>query len=342
MGQNSKIEWTDATWNPVRGCSRVSEGCRNCYAERTAARFAIPGSVEAGNFVGYVETVNGHPAWTGKVDLIESKLEEPLRWKKPRRVFVNSMSDLFHESLSVRQIARVFSVMAEAGQHDYQILTKRAERLLVILAEIEAYVREEWERFDGGRFTWPLPNVWLGVSVEDQVTADKRIPFLLQTLAAVRFVSYEPALGPVDFARLYGHVSIGGAVDLCVDALRGLYTAAWKGRDSLPDRRLSERGAGKLDWIIAGGESGPGARPASPRWFRDVRDQCAGAGVAFFFKQWGEYLGTHIFDPDGVRVDSGQGYATAMKRVGKKAAGAMLDGREWRAFPSVTAGNVHG
>ena len=264
----SKIEWTDETWNPVRGCSRVSEGCRNCYAERMAARFCRPAHEGRQPFRGcslgsdgifrrkadpfhgfagfrYHETATGRvgfPHWTGRVELIPEKLDEPLRWRKPRMVFVNSMSDLFHEALDDDDIDRVFAVMKAASRHTFQVLTKRADRMC---------------RY--GHLTEVLPNVWLGVSVEDQKTADERIPLLLQTPAALRFVSYEPALGPVKFGQW-----------LCGERqARGF------------------SGGPRVDQVIVGGESGPGARPCNVQWIRDVIRQCRDAGVPAFVKQLG-------------------------------------------------------
>lgn len=275
MGATS-IEWTERTWNPVRGCSRVSEGCRNCYAERQAARFSgkigtlneDPYVPEYGPFHRFVQITNGHPQWTGKVELIEKHLEDPLHWRKPCKVFVNSMSDLFHEALPDEAIDRVFAVMALCPGHTFQILTKRPGRMLQYLTRgvDDEFMRETMDEavqefqachanmHPPGR--WPLPNVWLGVSVEDQKTADERIPLLLQTPAAIRFVSYEPALGPVDFRRW-----------LTVTALR--------------DRML--------DWIIIGAESGPGARAFDIQWARNTIEQCKAAGVACFLKQLGAH-----------------------------------------------------
>jgi protein gp37 len=248
----TSIEWTDCTWNPVRGCSRVSEGCRNCYAERRAARFSAAPlfgiSGRKAPFEGFAEMTPSGPRWTGRVELIASKLDEPLRWRKPRRVFVNSMSDLFHEALDDDDIDRVFAVMKAASRHTFQVLTKRADRMC---------------RY--GHLTEVVPNVWLGVSVEDQKTADERIPLLLETPAAVRFVSYEPALGPVDFRCL------APVDDYHTDAL------------DTPDPSC------RLHWVIVGGESGPGARPMHPDWPASLRRQCADAGTAFFFKQRGEW-----------------------------------------------------
>lgn len=304
-----KISWTDATWNPVRGCSMAkgSElgGCLNCYAARQAAR-NLPGmrSPSTGNAFA-IQTDNG-PRWTGKVELIESKLTEPLHWRKPRRVFVNSMSDLFHENLPDESIDKIFAVMEMTPHITYQILTKRAKRQ-------REYVSNRWRRVgsllkEQGRR--PLDNVWLGVSVENQPTADERIPELLGTPAAVRFVSYEPALAEVDCERWMPK------------RCHGCQSCAFR-RDHLI--------APGLDWIIAGGESGPGARPSNPDWFRTVRDQCQAASVPFFFKQWGEYH--PLTSTDGIHGSPFGGHH--MMRVGKKAAGAILDGREWRQMPQI-------
>ncbi|HQQ75743.1 MAG TPA: phage Gp37/Gp68 family protein [Thermoanaerobaculia bacterium] len=270
----SKIEWTDRTWNPVRGCSRVSEGCRNCYAERFAARYSFDGQA----FHGFARfgaskreggTITNRPEWTGRVELIPEKLSEPLRWKKPARVFVNSMSDLFHERLSIDAVAAVFGIMACAPMHTFQVLTKRPARMRAFFDRIQSEPRfamsvglsvapANYPHALNFPAVWPLPNVWLGVSVEDQATADERIPLLLQTPAAVRFVSYEPALGPVDFDRL---VIPGGT-------MAPLY------------------GKG-LDWVIVGGESGPGARPFAIEWARSTVRACRAADVPVFVKQLG-------------------------------------------------------
>jgi protein gp37 len=207
---STTIQWTDETWNPTRGCSRVSEGCRNCYAERIAARFSLPGNT----FHGFAVRTPEGPRWTGEVTLLVDRLDQPLSWKLPRRVFVNSMSDLFHEHLGDDDISQVFAIMALCPQHTFQILTKRAERMRDYVQEMstdpDAYCfawARQYLRGDGRRTpelrseTWPLPNVWLGVSVEDQGRADERIPLLLQTPAAIRFISAEPLLGPIDLRR---------------------------------------------------------------------------------------------------------------------------------------------
>jgi protein gp37 len=326
----TKIEWTDRTWNPVRGCSRVSEGCRNCYAERTAARFSNQVNLGDGSYLAdghgdkkpglfdqfAIRTPSG-PRWTGKVELIESKLTEPFHWKKSQRVFVNSMSDLFHEALPDEAIDRVFAVMALCPLITFQVLTKRPERMFDYFGEeiqraveikTAAQVYGAKKIAEAEFMPWPYRNIWLGVSVEDQATADERIPLLLQTPAAIRFVSYEPALGPVDFTVLQPNREVE------IDSLNGRHGVY------RPLRGSNE----KLDWIIAGGESGPGARPPKPDWFRSVRDQCIAADVPFFFKQWGEW---------GPFGQASVGMKNALVKIGKKKAGALLDGREWKQFP---------
>jgi protein gp37 len=288
MGERSAIEWTDATWNPVRGCTRISEGCRNCYAEGVAARFSGSGQP----FEGFADLGRSGSKWTGKVELIPGMLGAPLRWKKPRRIFVNSMSDLFHEALPDEAIDRAFAVMLLAPQHTFQILTKRSDRMRAYLSALvcddgfRPYVRRPgWKSRDprdGDRVlllrdgqTWPLPNVWLGVSVEDQTTADARIPDLLATPAAVRFLSCEPLLGPVDLREWVGTVHHHPDNDPHATSTRAVVRAA---RAAMGPT---------IDWAIVGGESGPGARPMHPDWVRSIRDQCTAAGVAFFMKQWG-------------------------------------------------------
>jgi protein gp37 len=279
MSGKTGIEWTDVTWNSVRGCSRVSEGCRNCYAERITARF---GGISGGPrpdtpYAGFATmSVDGKPQWTGKVALIPEKLAEPLRWRKPRRVFVNSMSDLFHEALPIDHVAAILCVMALAPRHTFQILTKRPGRMLDLMIHLSlsncAGALSRLEQEHGSRIIpdetkfasltgieWPLPNVHLGVSVEDSATADERIPLLLQTPAAVRFVSYEPALGPVNFALYLPKVERGRGGPI--------------------------RGSGGLDWLIIGGESGPGARPMDLAWLSPAISQCREAGVPVFVKQ---------------------------------------------------------
>lgn len=273
----SKIEWTDETWNPVTGCTKVSVGCKNCYAERMAKRLA-------GRF--------GYPADKPfAVTLHWDRLEEPLRWRKPRRVFVCSMGDLFHEDVPDEFIGEVFGVVHAASPHIFQVLTKRPERMRDFILRYSA---------PGG----PLPshrgNLWLGVSVEDQATADERIPLLLKTPAAVRFVSYEPALAGVDFSRWLDPLGQDSCINCGADERHYLSAeeqARIRWTDS-GDALCGECGHDccatghdpALDWCIAGGESGPGARPVHPDWLRSVRDQCAAAAVPFFFKGWGAWV----------------------------------------------------
>ena len=372
MGDKSKIEWTDATWNPIRGCSVVSEGCRNCYAMHVAARFSGEGMPYEG--LAYRNGSGAH--WTGKVRLIEEHLEDPLRWKKPRRIFVNSMSDLFHEKVTDGQILRIFEIMLRCPQHTFQILTKRPARMRAWFRRWENLEGETlspqlvrgpkevrkahpsgrgqmfaeyletlgsqpppgcaWPTFDWmeGMRWWPRsimkqPNIWLGVSVEDQKTADERIPLLIQTPAAVRFISAEPLLGPIDLQAPWSMLN-----------------------DEYP--------AHGIHWVICGGESGPKARPMHPDWARSIRDQCVAAGVPFFFKQWGEYDHGVRGDCDHFSSDGAQGPFIKLNpprvdvwrcnvcnrlhgesndqpfdfaKTGKKAAGRLLDGKEWSEYP---------
>lgn len=240
MSQLTTIEWTDATWNPARGCSRISPGCVNCYAEAIASRFAGIGMgpaeftarSEAKDLPPFFGFVNEKRQWTGKVELIESKLAEPQHWRQPRKIFVNSMSDLFHESLSDDAIAHVFKTMYHVNWHTYQVLTKRSARLKDLMPRLRATFGD-------------LRHVWLGVSVEDRVRKS-RIYDLQETPAAVRFLSVEPLLEDL------------GKVDL-----RG------------------------IDWVIIGGESGPGARPCRLEWVQSLMEQCFVQAVPVFFKQAG-------------------------------------------------------
>lgn len=342
MGDHSKIEWTDATWNPVTGCTRVSEGCRNCYIERTPAFRIQRRKFEHG---------------TTGVQLHPDRLDQPLKWKRPRRIFVNSLSDLFHADVPDEFVFSVFRTMARSQHHTFQILTKRPERMKTFCRRIR-YIDPGFNGHDFGTCSyWPnnpdefpietrsLPNVWLGVSIEDQATADERIPLLLQTPAAKRFISAEPLLRPIDLGQV-SNPGLAEGQDF-IDSLRGF---AWTctGPDYVDTCGI---GVG-IDWVIAGGESGPGARPMHPDWARSIRDQCQAAGVPFFFKQWGEWLPVavprlavtirdmELVHPNGERraatwsdVMESKGEVWAVQRVGKKAAGAELDGREHKEWP---------
>lgn len=301
MADNTPIEWADATWQITTGCSVVSPGCTNCYAMRLAGtRLRHHPSRR-----GLTRDSKAGPVWTGEVRFNEEWLDQPLKWRRPRRVFVAAHGDLFAEGVPDAWIDRVFAVMALAPQHTFQVLTKRAERMRDYLTAEDgmaaprrqvAYLRHRLdEAAKGGPFDalereignngwpvygeagqWPLPNVWLGVSVEDQARADERIPLLLDTPAAKRFISAEPLLGPIDLTRLCIVPQKAGSsrAGIHVDALRNTHCESGL-----------KRGLGPLNWIITGGESGPGARPMRSDWARSLRDQCAAAGVAFFMKQ---------------------------------------------------------
>jgi protein gp37 len=300
------IEWTEETWNPVTGCSVVSPGCAHCYAKRLAPK------VFAGQWVNDGDPSKPRPRQFEDVRCHEDRLDQPLHWKRPRKVFVNSMSDLFHEDVPDEFISRVFAVMALAPQHTFQVLTKRPDRMRVVLndetfrCEVEVWIEMmlydedrpkalAWDannrRTDDamGRAPdvvgdgWPLPNVWLGVSVENQHFADERIPLLLQTPSAVRFISYEPALGPVTIEPFLWDE------DDRHDALCG------------------------LDWVIVGGESGPGARPFNVAWARSIVQQCQTAGVPVFVKQLGAW--PYADWPDGAPFQPLQFRHTGRRKI---------------------------
>jgi protein gp37 len=287
--------------------------------------------------------------WTGEVRFNDKVLLDPLKWKRPRKIFVCAHGDLFHENVPDEWIDRVFAVMALAPQHVFQVLTKRPERMRAYFADplTETRVRllRDLQRQTGGQIAelmsplLPLPNVWLGVSVEDQQRADERIPVLLATRAAVRWLSCEPLLGPVDLE----YVADDGTAE--VHALSGEHVFS-----ELPYGR-------RLDWVVAGGESGPGARPMHPDWARSLRDQCAAAKVPFLFKQWGEWevsLDRESNDPDWradysnfyaessksqwLNLEGGRGFHGdrfhVMRRVGKSAAGRLLDGVQHDGYPA--------
>jgi protein gp37 len=346
VSDNSTIEWTEATWNPTTGCDKVSPGCDNCYALTLAKRLKRMGQAKYQN--------DGDPRTSGPgfgLTVHPDALDIPRGWKTGKRIFVNSMSDLFHKDVPDDFIAQVFAVMAATPQHTYQVLTKRHARMRALLSS-EAFdlaVAEAWTTLDtdagsllaGHTPPYPLPNLWLGVSVEDQHWADIRIPALLDTPAAVRWISAEPLLGPIDLrVHLTGHCPThdfpGG---FCVQ------------------RR--HPGVQHLDWVVVGGESGPGARPMHPDWARTLRDQCDEQDVPFLFKQWGAWAPTGAIGigtlldctPTGFvrqppRRDPNRCYAGApfqdvnglpyspeMVRVGKGKAGRELDGRTWDEYP---------
>ena len=299
MANNTAIEWTDATWNPVTGCTKVSPGCENCYMFRDYPRLKAMG-------------VRGYGLGADQVFLNEEVLQKPLGWTKPRMIFTCSMGDLFHSAVPWDFILRVFAVMARTPHHTYQILTKRPGRMAYFAEEIlPADYRNNHPLW---WWDWP-PNVWAGTSVESGKYLP-RLDVLAKVPAKVRFVSVEPLLGLVDL-RPWLPMPISPEVR---EELLSIY-----GPEGLPPGSINSRIRNlTLDWVIAGGESGSNARPPQPDWFRAIRDDCQAAGVPFFFKQWGEWSPNDLCDPE----------TELIHRVGKKAAGAVLDGREWREFPS--------
>ena len=314
MGDTTHIEWTDATWNPVTGCTRVSPGCVNCYID-----WAPPFRIEGRHFTDRDGNRSHAIGATTGVRLHPDRLDWPLRKRswRGKRVFVCSLADLFHDDVPDEYIARVFAVMALTPEVTYQVLTKRPARMRALLTSgafadllgdtLGMMLFEQ--RISDYDVTFPLPNVWLGVTVEDQQRADLRIPILLDTPAAVRWLSCEPLLGPVNLGRAVG-TYYGG------------------------DPREDESG---IDWVVAGGESGPGARPMHPDWARSLRDQCRDAGVPFLFKQWGDLV-TEEQAPEDITLPAvswrhlGDDQPPVW-RVGKKRAGRLLDGRTHDGYP---------
>ncbi len=267
----TKIEWADETWNILTGCTRVSPGCENCYAERLAATRMK----NHPRYHGVAKMTPAGPRFTGEVREHHQLLEVPLRWRKPRMIFVSAQSDLFHPLVPAEFIAKVFATMAEARQHRFQVLTKRPERAADLLND------------PPGGTTWPLPNVWIGTSVEDQQRADERIPHLLNCPAAVRFVSAEPLLGPVelDMMVMPRDHPIGEGFPGTLNALTGLWVPAVGNVDEEWDNAQDHHPS--IDWVIVGGESGPGARPMYLNWARSIVEQCRDAETACFVKQLG-------------------------------------------------------
>jgi len=362
MADRTKIEWTStrnadgtvtpgATWNPITGCSVVSAGCKHCYAMKLAGtRLRSHPSRE-----GLTVDTKAGPVWNGAVRFNEKWLHQPMSWRRARFVFVCAHGDLFHENVPDEWIDKVFAVMALSPNHTFQVLTKRPQRMLEYLRGVtleriadrfgcppeglfninnhELRVRltgkpEGARRHYEGKLVeqWPLPNVWLGTSVEDQAAANERIPFLLQCPAAVRWLSCEPLLGPLDLT-LDGLVCrpcpnmpefpimdpTTGAFECCSDCD---YTGVG-----------SEWG---IDWVVVGGESGVNARPMQRDWARALRDQCKAASVPFFFKQWGEFAPNWLNDDDGKEIPG----SMWVDRMGKRAAGRLLDGVEYSEFPA--------
>lgn len=373
MSDKTKIEWTDATWNPVTGCTMVSAGCTNCYAMQLAGTRLKHHPSRAG----LTRLSGDRPVWTGEVRFNPQWLTQPLRWRTPRRIFVCAHGDLFHESVDPDWIDQIFAVMALAPQHTFQVLTKRPDRMCEYLWSDWAARARVWvenmtlpglsaqaglaqhtlRRYTAPRHCAPLDHVWLGTSVEDQATASARIPHLLATPAAVRFISAEPLLGSLDLRNLCP--SDAGietmwdeeSADLNEWGSMNVFSGPWP----------------RLDWVICGGESGPDARPMHPDWARSLRDQCAAAGVAFHFKQWGEWAPCTL-EGGELDIEDGAAYpdagcsdpqhhrgdqpclfwqdgewtqwpfvvatpAIGARRIGKSRAGRLLDGRTHDDLP---------
>jgi protein gp37 len=424
MADRSKIEWTDATWNPVRArviadskigipakvgfhCEHVSEGCRNCYAERQNMRGIFTG-------LPYTRPMRDEV----EIFLDEKTLLQPLHWKRPRKIFLGSMTDVFGDFVPDAMLDKIFAVMALCPQHTLQVLTKRSARMRAYLSEPSRHYHiarpvldlvisgkvpkhavddETWPVESEGDIDlpddiklgkWPLPNVWLGVSAEDQKTADERIPDLLATPAAIRWLSAEPLLGAMDLSRVGTLHALRIALPelvadherdvrpntvsgMQIDALGapGQATVFYQTPDHMGGFAIRFPAPfPRLDWIVAGGESGPHARPMLIAWKRSLRDQCAAAGVPFLDKQWGEWIDADDWlrrlsrdggcEAYGRRYDENRplnfdeaasfakdcGYpfehqsdGSTMIRVGKRRAGRLLDGVEHNAFPEVPA-----
>jgi protein gp37 len=388
---STKIEWCTETWNPIAGCTKVSPGCDHCYAERMANRLANialkddhHGEYFRVDGIGKYAMVTLDDKWNGKTFFDESQIVKPFRWKVPRKIFVISMGDLFHESVVFADIDQVITVIAMNPQHTFLVLTKRPDRMKRYFEnrldpwdylKIHAYnlseylingkMPEGWmwdpQYLDDGEGgydkdseliwegAWPLKNLWLGVTAENQEYANKRIPILLQIPAIKRFVSVEPMLGPIDFYE---------------PQMGNEHYNTLKGFGDISGGN-GHFGGPKLDWVICGGESGPGARPLHPDWVRSIRDQCKEANVPFFFKQWGMYRpfeptaqppfyrdvasnveydghGMNFYDQysgepgkwkGGQWIEDLETQDCIWLKVGKKVAGSKLEGKEYKEYP---------
>jgi protein gp37 len=385
MSNQSKIEWTDATWNVTSGCTKCSPGCNNCYALRDSWRMANnPNPKIQTPFLGTVEKVygNGELRWTGKINLNYDKLKQPIMWVKSRNIFVNSLSDLFHPDVPFDYIDKVIGVMAVSQPHTFQVVTKRLDRALTYMNGVNAERIAEamrdvtpWGDPDKKyqwmvnriNTAWPLPNVWFLATCCNQEEAERNIGTLLQIPAAIRGVSIEPMLGSIDLVEL--NILKEDAPLLRYNALKGeAHFSFGDGGDAVFDKNCDDKplARGKLDWVICGGETGKNARPMNPKWGRDLRDQCKGANIPFFFKSWGEFV-PHTINQIAHKEHAGQmvPYTTVsstdrkwlgktrywcipfdanddyrdidvMERVGKKAAGHLIDSEEWRQFPEAS------
>ena len=321
----TSIEWTEHTWNPIiSGCSIVSPGCQNCYAMRMAARMEAMNHTK---YKGLTRKKGKKIIWNGKININQDDpvLWQPLKRDKPTMYFVNSMSDLFHQDVPFEVIDKIMAVIALSPQHTFQVLTKRPERMFEYferkwtyseIPNFVGYFTDTLEFKQKKDYSFPLSNLWLGVSIENQTKADERIPYLLNTPAAVRFLSCEPLLGYISFRRIEEKPT-----KPYLDSLQA------------------------IDWVIVGGESGPNARPMHPNWVRSIRNQCQAVGVPFFFKQWGEWLPLTQSQPGSYRTtllmnqygstdpSDAEGNYVGFARVGKETAGRLLDGVEHNEMP---------
>lgn len=326
------IEWTKRpgtigeTWNPTTGCNKVDRGCKNCYAEIMHKRLHAMG--QAKYAAPFLDGAKAH----------EDTLNIPMGWAKPRTVFVNSMSDLFHDDVPPAFIIKVFNVIESTPQHTYLVLTKRPENALKF-----------WAWMNAADITWvPPANLWIGTSANDQQSANVRVPILLKIWGVLRFLSYEPATGPLDLTKL---ITSDHSLDEdglerkfhIVDPLNGLEADAVHNRTEQLWRGNIQRDRPRLHWVIMGGESGPKAVPMHPAWARRVRDDCRAAGVPFFFKQFGAWAPFTFLDGEGkptIRFAQDKKTFTFtepgqnMIKVGKHKSGHELDGQVWQQFPT--------
>ena len=378
----SKIEWCEESWNPVIGCSKCSLGCTHCYAERMAHRLkgicvataTNPYCLLTGRNHQYLGKTDDNGNWTGNIQYCDWLLDIPLHWNKPRRIFVCSMSDLFHPKVPFEFILKMIGITIATPWHTYLILTKRPKRMydffacypdgwfiregmkhstfsneffaidsikeiLPDLSKANEYWKSNYDQSKRGKLDGPVPfpqpNVHLGVSISNQAEADEKIPILLQIPAAVRWLSIEPMLEGIDLTRIGGDKFGWGRIDI-LNGLRYMRANALEEGSEWETEPCE-----KINWVVVGGESGPGARPMHPDWARSIRDQCVAAGVPFYFKQWGEYLhesqGVNVDGPINAGGNSKKGYlwpdGTWSIRVGKKKAGCILDGKEWKQYP---------
>lgn len=347
-----KITWvnipgyTPETLNPFIGCSKISAGCENCYAETQAHIRSFNSKTPQ------YQHVIDKGRWNGKVHMVESQLYKPYHWKKPRAIFVGSMGDIFHESISFERINQLFSIMSDSDQHVYILLTKRPNHLLNFI---------NWKSNQLGVPWQPKNNVWIGVSAENQKEADWRIPILQQMPIAVKFVSIEPMLGPINLTKWMQPFTnctyYDGGCTRPENVFADTHNPNSRPGISSCRSEYCPFGSQGLNWVIVGGETGPKARPMHPDWVRSVRDQCQKAGTPFFFKQWGRWspyvdswsvsdiikskTETKVVDKSGAVYNAYEGGflswvdkgCKTVYRVGRKPAPNLLDGKQYHNWP---------